>query len=88
MRYVPFGCFSTLYVVPVALPILILTRERRNQVVPEQAVYRVTLTVDNESGALAGQSWRGNVTIRGAWQAPAWPYIRNGLSVLLRETGF
>lgn len=66
----------------------ILTRERRNQVVPEQAVFRVTLAVDDESGALAGQSWRGSVIIRGAWQAPAWPYIRNGVSVLLRETGF
>lgn len=66
----------------------ILTRERHNQVVPEQAVYRVTLTAGNESSALAGQSWRGNVIIRGAWQAPAWPYIRNGIAVMLRETGF
>lgn len=66
----------------------ILTRERRSQVVPEQAVYRVTLAVDNEPGSLSDQSWRGSVVIRGAWQAPAWPYIRNGIAVLLRETGF
>src|SRR5574343_1075410 len=66
----------------------ILTRERRSQVVPEQAVYRVTLAVDNEPGSLSDQSWRGSVIIRGAWQAPAWPYIRNGIAVLLRETGF
>ncbi|WP_281245569.1 hypothetical protein [Propionivibrio dicarboxylicus] len=26
--------------------------------------------------------------IRGAWQAPAGPFLRNALSVLLRETGF
>jgi len=66
----------------------ILTRERRNQVVPEQAMYRVTLAVNEDIGILSGLAWRGSVTIRGTWQAPAWPYIRNGIAVLLRETGF
>ena len=66
----------------------ILTRERRDQLVPEQAVYRVTLSVDAPAGELAGQAWRGSVIIRGAWQPPAWPYVRNGIAVLLRETGF
>jgi len=66
----------------------ILTRERRNQIVPEQALYRVMLAVDVPSEALAGQAWRGSVIIRSAWQAPAWQFFRNALAVLLRETGF
>ena len=66
----------------------ILTRERHRQVVPEQAAYRVTLSVDEASSELSDQAWRGSVVIRGAWQSPAWPYVRNGIAVLLRETGF
>jgi putative peptide zinc metalloprotease protein len=66
----------------------ILTRERAHKITPEQAVYRVTLAVDGPAGTLAGQAWRGQVVIRGSWQAPAWPYLRHGFAVLLRETGF
>lgn len=66
----------------------ILTRERAHKITPEQAVYRVTLAVNGPAGTLAGQAWRGQVVIRGSWQAPAWPYLRHGFAVLLRETGF
>lgn len=66
----------------------VLTRERAGRITPEQTVYRVTLAVDGPTGALSGQAWRGHVVIRGSWQAPAWPYLRHGFAVLLRETGF
>lgn len=67
----------------------LLTREKRNrQTVPEQAVYRVTLTVDDQDAAAASQIWRGRVVIRGRWQAPAGPFLRNALAVLIREAGF
>lgn len=66
----------------------VLTRERHNRVVPEQSVFRVALSVNEDPGSLTGQAWRGTVVIRGAWQAPAWPYLRNGITVILRETGF
>lgn len=66
----------------------ILSRDRAQRITPEHTIYRVTLTVDSPLGSLSGQSWRGHVVIRGNWQAPAWPYLRHGAAVLLRETGF
>lgn len=66
----------------------ILTRERARKITPEYTVYRVTLSVDRPLEELSGQSWRGQVVIRASWQAPAWPYLRHGIAVLLRETGF
>ena len=65
----------------------VLTRERKTQRVPEQAVYRVTLKVDASQEELSGQSWRGKVILRGRWQAPAGRYLRNALSVMVREAG-
>lgn len=69
----------------------ILTREKSGQLVPERAIYRVTLAVEPGAPALAnltGQSWRGKLTIHARWEAPAWPYLRQGLAVLIREIGF
>lgn len=65
----------------------VLTRDRKTQRVPERAVYRVILKVDAPQDELSGQSWRGKVVIRGQWQAPASRYLRNALSVLVREAG-
>lgn len=31
---------------------------------------------------------RGKLTIHAQWQAPAWPYLRQALAVLVREVGF
>ena len=67
----------------------VLTREKAGQLVPERAVYRVTFEVP--PGAVAGWdqlSWRGQVTVHASWQAPAWPYLRQGAAVLIRELGF
>jgi putative peptide zinc metalloprotease protein len=38
--------------------------------------------------ALATQSWRGKLTIHARWEAPAWPYLRQAMAVLVREVGF
>ncbi|MCQ4345837.1 HlyD family efflux transporter periplasmic adaptor subunit [Pseudomonas stutzeri] len=66
----------------------VLTRPRGEQLVPEQAVYRVTLTVESPLDSLAGQSWRGRVVVHGRWEAPAARYLRNALAVLVREASF
>ncbi|MES2818282.1 MAG: HlyD family efflux transporter periplasmic adaptor subunit [Pseudomonadota bacterium] len=65
----------------------ILTRERQGQLIPEQAMYRVTLAVESPLGSLDGQSWRGKVVVHGTWEAPAWRYLRNAAAVLLSEAG-
>ncbi|SFQ32863.1 putative peptide zinc metalloprotease protein [Geopseudomonas sagittaria] len=66
----------------------ILTRPRDDQLVPEHAVYRVTLAVDSPLGSLAGQSWRGHVVVHARWEAPAWHYLRNALAIVVREASF
>ena len=66
----------------------ILVRDKKGQRIPEQAVYRVSLAVDSPPGSLAGQSWRGQVSIRARWEAPALRYLRHLLAVLAREAGF
>lgn len=69
----------------------LLTREKNGQLVPERAIYRVTLLVESNSPALAvvgGLSWRGKLTIHSNWEAPAWPYLRQAVAVLVREIGF
>jgi putative peptide zinc metalloprotease protein len=66
----------------------ILTRPRNDQLVPEHAVYRVTLAVDSPLGSLEGQSWRGHVVVHARWEAPAWHYLRNALAIVVREASF
>jgi putative peptide zinc metalloprotease protein len=69
----------------------LLTREKNGQLVPERAIYRVTLLVEPDAAALAAlanQSWRGKLTIHARWEAPAWPYLRQAVAVLVREVGF
>jgi putative peptide zinc metalloprotease protein len=67
----------------------VLTREKSGQLVPERAVYRVALSVDDPAAAeWAVQSWRGHVTIHARWEAPGWRYVRQALAVVIRELGF
>ena len=67
----------------------VLTREKAGQLVPERAIYRVTL---EPQGPLPPEwhpmSWRGHVTIHADWSAPASRYLKQGLAVLVREMGF
>lgn len=69
----------------------ILTRDKADQLVPERAIFHVTLALDpstQDLSDLSSQSWRGNLTIHARWEAPAWPYLRQALAVLVREVGF
>ncbi|MCI0915927.1 HlyD family efflux transporter periplasmic adaptor subunit [Pseudomonas stutzeri] len=66
----------------------VLVRQRRDQLIPEQGVYRVSLAVQDIPATLADQSWRGTVVIEGRWEVPAARYLRSALAVLLREAGF
>ena len=68
----------------------ILTREKSGQLLPERAIYRVTLSVDagQAPAALAQQSWRGTVTIHASSQAPGLRVMRQAAAVLVRELGF
>ncbi|MEY2617762.1 MAG: hypothetical protein RL522_764 [Pseudomonadota bacterium] len=65
----------------------VLTRERQGQRVPEHAVYRVVLRVDSAPEDLSGRAWRGRVVIRAAGEPLAGRYLRQALTVLVREAG-
>ena len=66
----------------------VLTREKNNQLIPEQAVYRVTLQPDKLPEQWTHQSWRGQLVLHARWEAPAWRYLRQGLMIMVREVGF
>ena len=73
----------------------VLTREKQGQLIPERAIYRVTLTLqpgpdgqESPAQALAGQSWRGQMVIRTRARAPAWRYLRQAAAVLAQEMDF
>ena len=66
----------------------VLTREKDHLLVPERAVYRVTLQAEGSPGRLEGHSWRGQVVIRGSWEAPGLGFLRSALTLLWREAGF
>ena len=69
----------------------VLAREKAGQLVPEHAIYHVSLGLANSEKLpteLTAHSWRGKVTIHAQWEAPAWPYLRQALAVLVREAGF
>ncbi|MDO9217528.1 MAG: HlyD family efflux transporter periplasmic adaptor subunit [Lacisediminimonas sp.] len=65
----------------------VIVREKNNQVIPEQAMYRVTLAVEDDPTSLSAQAWRGRVAINGTWEVPGWRYIRNALAIVVRESG-
>lgn len=66
----------------------ILVRPQNNKLIPERAIYRVRLKVNGHPSKISTGYIRGRVVIL------AWPksilgdVIRNGLAVLIRETGF
>ena len=66
----------------------VLTRARDGELMPERAVYRVSLAVDSPLGALEGQAWRGRVVIAARAEAPGLRYLRSALAVLVREAGW
>ena len=46
------------------------------------------MDVQQMSSEMQALAWRGHVTIHADWQSPASRYIRQVISVLVRETGF
>ncbi|MCE1241185.1 MAG: HlyD family efflux transporter periplasmic adaptor subunit [Azonexaceae bacterium] len=65
----------------------VLVRERQGVLYPERAIYRVVLAV--KADAVAPQnSWRGQVSIAGDWEAPGLRFLRHAGSVFFREAGF
>ncbi len=69
----------------------VLTREKSGQLIPERAVYHVSLEPVSETRQdwdWSALSWRGQVTIHARWEAPAWHYVRQVAAVLIRELGF
>ncbi|WP_101049761.1 HlyD family efflux transporter periplasmic adaptor subunit [Macromonas nakdongensis] len=67
----------------------VLTRETAGQLVPERAIYRVTLEPEGPLPAHWVQmGWRGRVTIHADWSAPASRYLQQALAVLWREMSF
>jgi putative peptide zinc metalloprotease protein len=68
----------------------VLVREKSGQLVPERAIYRVVLKVDDpgQARALAPYAWRGTVSVSVTSQAPAFRYLRQAAAVLVREFDF
>lgn len=60
----------------------VLTREKNGQLVPERAIYRVALDVQDMP------AWRGHIHIHANWTSPAARYVRQAMAVLVREAGF
>jgi len=66
----------------------VLSREKNGQWVPERAVYRVSLDVQDLPEALQSMSWRGQLVLHADWQSPLSRYVRQAIAVLVREAGF
>jgi hypothetical protein len=58
------------------------------ELIPERAVYRVSMDVDVMPPSMLQQSWRGEVIVDSDAQIPISRYARQVISVLMREMGF
>ena len=66
----------------------LLTRQLAGRLVPERAVYRVTLEPESVPADLRGHAWRGRLTLHADWESPGWRYLRQAAAVLVREAAF
>jgi putative peptide zinc metalloprotease protein len=69
----------------------LMAREKNGQLVPERAVYRVTLVLAEGQTlpeALNRKTLRGTVTVHARAEAPGLRYLRQASAVLVREFGF
>jgi putative peptide zinc metalloprotease protein len=66
----------------------VVTREQGKQLIPERAVYRVSLSADALPAAMTRAQWRGRVVIEARAEPLALPYLRSAAAVLVREAGF
>lgn len=67
----------------------LLAREKGGQLLPEHGAYHVVLALEEPlPESLAGQSWRGQASVAGRWEAPLARYARQAMAVVVRELGF
>ncbi|MBV8250339.1 MAG: HlyD family secretion protein, partial [Comamonas sp.] len=69
----------------------IQVRSMQGFLYPERPVYRVVLDVTTPQPAdhaALQHRWRGKVSIRGRWEAPAAQFAKTAASVFWREAGF
>jgi putative peptide zinc metalloprotease protein len=68
----------------------VLVREKAGQLVPDRAVYRVSLSIEEPEALarLTPQSWRGHFSLHVRADAPAWRYLKQAAAVLVREFDF
>ena len=66
----------------------VVTREKNGVLVPERAVYRVTLELQHMPEDMQDLSWRGKLMIHADWASPLARYLRQVMTVLVREGGF
>jgi putative peptide zinc metalloprotease protein len=66
----------------------IAVREKRGQLIPEHAVYRVTLKADVEGDALRMPHLRGHVVIDGEAKSLLGGVLRTAAAVAMREAGW
>ena len=65
----------------------VLVRERNNQLIPERAVYRVVLAVEEAAPAQA-RVLRGSVVIYGRPKSLVGDFLRSGAALAIREAGW
>lgn len=63
-------------------------RESDGKLIPEKAVYRLTLSVPAAEGQLAAHTWRGKVVISGAVESLAADFLRAAMALVWREAGW
>ncbi len=66
----------------------VAVREVDGRLLPEQAVYRISLRADTQPAALAGQTWRGKVVVDSAPESMADRVMRAALALWWREAGW
>lgn len=66
----------------------ILVREQKNTLIPERAIYRVRLQVQDHQGKIATGYLRGSVVILGWPQSILGEFLRGSAGTLIRELGF
>lgn len=80
-RYLPDQALASRYGGPIPV------REQGNQLLPEQAVYRLVLAVDQDSSPRITQQYRGTVRLTSVAQSLVDRFWRAILAVLIRESG-
>lgn len=66
----------------------VMTREQDGQHIPEVAVFRVVLEVNETAPALMRHALRGRAVITGSWVSPAEVVVKRALALMRREAGF